>query len=128
MKNTICCLEILVLIIVLVGCSNNNTTLITGTYEMEVPTEHEFITVPSLTLKTEEQTFTLNSDPLSSYFVHGIYEISDVFLIDTCDSTHKYVFKIINEETLSFEQDRSSKIITIDDEFLLRHMMVQSLS
>ena len=114
MKNTICYLGILVLIIALVGCDKNNIILTSGTYEMEVLTDEKFIFTPRLVLKTEGQIFTLISDPLSSYIARGTYEILDGFLIATIDSTHKYVFKIINEKTLSFDQDKSSNIITID--------------
>lgn len=74
--------------------------------------ENSFI--PRIYLCEDNQSFTLNFDPLSSYSNFGYYKIDDDILSClTSDRLYLYTFKIIDDNTLEFQKDKSSKELPI---------------
>ena len=103
---------LLILISLLVGCSNYNKKteqyLPIGNYVME---ESEEIIKPIISLK-DGNKFTFNYSVLSSYYNHGYYEEVDGNLIlKTDDDMFKYVFKI-QGDTLIFNEKESTEILS----------------
>ena len=57
-------------------------------------------------------------DVLSSYINIGTYEINDnILTATTSDEKYHYVFEIVDENTLSFLEEQSSKITVFDTAF-----------
>ncbi len=101
---------LLILISLLVGCSNDNKNteqyLPIGNYIME---ESEEIIKPIVSLE-DGNKFTFNYSVFSSYYNHGSYEEEGSNLIlETDDGMFKYVFKI-KDDTLIFNEKESSEI------------------
>ncbi len=119
MKKSI--LLLLCCIFFLVACSKEDTPSVSGTYVMEVEQEDkEKIVFPSFSIDTEKKEFTFSYDMLSSYFSMGTYEIKENLLTaTTSDNQYHYVFKIIDDNTLSFVEASSSEIKVIDTNFFV---------
>ena len=119
MKKSI--LLLLCCIFFLVACSKEDTPSVSGTYVMEVEQEDkEKIVFPSFSIDTEKKEFTFSYDMLSSYFSMGTYEIKENLLTaTTSDNQYQYVFKIIDDNTLSFVEASSSEIKVIDTNFFV---------
>ena len=101
---------LLVLTLVLVGCSNNPKTteqyIPVGTYIMQ---ESEEPVKPIVSLE-DSNKFIFTYSALSSYIAIGTYEVDDDNLIlKTNDGKYKYVFKI-EDNTLIFNATESSEI------------------
>ena len=101
---------LLVLALVIVGCSNTPETadqyIPSGNYIMQ---ESEEPSKPIVLLK-DGNRFTFTYSLLSSYYAIGSYEIDDGNLIlKTDDGEYKYVFKI-KDNTLIFNAKESSEI------------------
>jgi predicted small secreted protein len=101
---------LLVLALVIVGCSNTPETadqyIPSGNYIMQ---ESEEPSKPTVSLK-DGNRFTFTYSLLSSYYAVGSYEIDDGNLIlKTDDGEYKYVFKI-KDNTLIFNAKESSEI------------------
>jgi len=101
---------LLVLALVIVGCSNTPETadqyIPSGNYIMQ---ESEEPSKPTVSLK-DGNRFTFTYSLLSSYYAIGSYEIDDGNLIlKTDDGEYKYVFKI-KDNTLIFNAKESSEI------------------
>lgn len=91
-----------------------------GCYSMEPPADGGSAGswAPVLMLDGTQRTFTLNSDPLSSYLARGRYTVEGgVVECATDDGRYRYVFESADGNTLRFDQGRSSQIISIDPEF-----------
>ncbi|HQD41332.1 MAG TPA: hypothetical protein PLE53_01795 [Bacillota bacterium] len=101
---------LLVLALVIVGCSNTPETadqyIPSGNYIMQ---ESEEPSKPIVLLK-DGNRFTFTYSLLSSYYAIGSYEIDDGNLIlKTDDGEYKYMFKI-KDNTLIFNAKESSEI------------------
>ena len=101
---------LLVLALVIVGCSNTPETadqyIPAGNYIMQ---ESEEPSKPTVSLE-DGNRFTFTYSLLSSYYAVGSYEIDDGNLIlKTDDGEYKYVFKI-KDNTLIFNAKESSEI------------------
>lgn len=84
--------------------AENNTKL----YLLKTDAE-EFI--PQLILNDEEKTFSFSYDVLSSYLAVGTYTESNGQLeLKTDDGKYHYIFDIIDENTLKFNQESSSDV------------------
>ena len=70
---------------------------------------------PSIDFDLENNTFTFNYDPLSSYLAHGTFRISGGKVIaETDDGKYTYIFEITDNDTLTFIQKGSSEIEITD--------------
>ena len=101
---------LLVLALVIVGCSNTPETadqyIPSGNYILQ---ESEEPSKPTVSLK-DGNRFTFTYSLLSSYYAIGSYEIDDGNLIlKTDDGEYKYMFKI-KDNTLIFNAKESSEI------------------
>lgn len=101
------------------GCANKllNELIFTvtdGVYTMET-TETEQIDTPSLSFDTHEKTFQFSYDPLSSYFNYGTYIIDkDEVVATTSDGKYTFVFKIVDDNMVSFIADQSDSVDTVE--------------
>lgn len=58
-----------------------------------------------------DHTFSFTYDPLSSYMPYGNYTFTDSFLeCRTMDGKQTYIFDVIDDNTLSFNQEKSTEI------------------
>ena len=132
----------------LVGCNNDEDTThrpdetevlsTQNTFEFEADeiyllnksetNSSDFISTPCLKLDTKNKTFTFEYDILSSYLNIGFYTEKDNCIIAiTNDTQHKFVFNIVDEQTLTLSLEDSSPIvftqnnnkITNDDKFII---------
>lgn len=100
------------------GCGMEEQTLQSGMFEANRQSEHADLFKASLKIDAAENSFLFSSDLLSSYLYVGTYEIKvDILTATTHDGKYKYLFKILDEDTLSFMQEGSSPVITIDEQF-----------
>ncbi len=89
------------------------------TYTMRVENKDKSdLTLPKLHLVEGENrnTFVLTYDLLSSYMICGDYKIKGKTLKATQDSGETYIFRINNDETLSFNGKKSSPLPALTDE------------
>lgn len=87
---------------------NNSLTFI-----CEDPMSETTIIKPSITLYSEDRSFSFTFSALSSYWPIGEYEITDGKLIATTDDgLNHYVFDIISESKISFNEAESSELPT----------------
>lgn len=79
------------------------------TFTCEDPMSETTIIKPSITLYSEDSSFSFTFSALSSYWPIGEYEITDGKLIATTDDgLNHYVFDIISESKISFNEAESS--------------------
>ncbi len=73
--------------------------------------------LPKLSINTNDGTFTFVYDLLSSYLPAGTFEIQNGKLIaDTLDGMYRYVFNVVNDNELRFNEKESDKIkVTNED-------------
>lgn len=89
----------------------------TGTYCMEYSGGMEDVYIPSLTLN-EDNSFSFAYDLSSSYLFKGHYKIENNMLsANTEDGSKLYLFRQVDEETLSFKAEGSSDV-SLNDERL----------
>ncbi len=115
----------IVLVIVLAVCCLTNAkekeesvVIPTGqsVYKMVTANENLFWT-PGITLDSDEGTFTFGYSMLSSYMNYGSYEIlGDKLIARTSDGQYHFTFRVIDEETLEFVENESSKLHQFEDE------------
>lgn len=101
----------------LIACRKEDTSsVVSGTYVMEVEQENkEEILFPLFSIDTEKNEFSFCYDILSSYVPIGTYEIKENLLTATTnDNQYHYVFKIVDNNTLSFVEEASSEIKVVD--------------
>ena len=116
MKKTFGLAILLICIIALVGCSETGNTIISGRYQMNISSENEF-NIPYITFNAEENTFVFTMDLLSSYSGLGDFSIDDniITAVTYDDEPNTYIFEIIDNDTLSFNVNQSSKLLIIDE-------------
>lgn len=87
------------LLVAIVGCNANNSTITptSGTYY--VTGDYEEDLTPYLWLDTKDNTFALGSGSVVSYAERGSFEIKDEKLIATSQNT-TFVFEIKDKKTL----------------------------
>lgn len=112
---------LLCMIYVLSGCKGDtNSSIVSGNYVMELSQEqkeNEKI-APIVIIDAEQNSFLFSYDALSSYLSIGTYEINGTVLTATTqDEKYHYVFDIVDENTLSFVEQESSKITVFDNHF-----------
>ena len=123
MKKCTSFIVVLFCIVMLMACSKSDmsvTIITSGNYHMELSQEqqnNEKI-APVITINIDDKSFLFSYDVLSSYFTIGTYEINDNILTATTnDDKYHYTFEIIDENTLCFVEQESSKITVIDTNF-----------
>lgn len=121
MKKCISFITVLFCILILMACNKSDTSVITsGSYKMELSQEqqnNEKI-APTISIDTKQKSFIFCYDVLSSYMNIGKYEINDnILTCTTSDNKYHYVFEIIDENTLCFVEEQSSKITIFDTTF-----------
>lgn len=114
---------VLFCIVMLMACSKSDmsvTIITSGNYHMKLSQEkqnNEKI-APVITINIDDKSFLFSYDVLSSYINIGTYEINDnILTATTSDEKYHYVFKIVDENTLSFLEEQSSKITVFDTAF-----------
>lgn len=71
--------------------------------------------VPTLTLNRKDNSFSFLFDPLSSYISYGSFERENGKIIcKTDDGQNRYVFRITDEATVTFDKKASSLVKVID--------------
>lgn len=121
MKKYISFITVLFCILILMACNKSDTSVITsGSYTMGLSQEqqnNEKI-APTISIDTKQKSFIFCYDVLSSYMNIGKYEINDnILTCTTSDNKYHYVFEIIDENTLCFVEEQSSKITIFDTTF-----------
>ncbi|MDD3369870.1 MAG: hypothetical protein PHP50_13490 [Lachnospiraceae bacterium] len=70
---------------------------------------------PSISFDTKEKTFVFSYDFLSSYSNYGTYLIQDDEVIaTTSDGKYTYTFKIVDDDTISFVEEKSDSTTTVE--------------
>ena len=88
--------------------NNRETYIKEGVYSAE--SAGDFIQ-PTILFQVSNKTFAFSYDTLSSYLSYGSYEVQDGKVIcKTSDGLYKYIFAIIDNDTISFAQRGSSPI------------------
>lgn len=121
MKKCISFITVLFCILILMACNKSDTSVITsGSYTMGLSQEqqnNEKI-APTISIDTKQKSFIFCYDVLSSYMNIGKYEINDnILTCITSNNKYHYVFEIIDENTLCFVEEQSSKITIFDTTF-----------
>ena len=99
--------------LLLTGCTAREIVPKSGRYVMSAPAQAVF--APVVSLDAAEETFTFTYDLLSSYLPYGSYAQKDRFIsCQTSDGRQCYVFRVVDENTLAFEAERSSAVALID--------------
>lgn len=92
------------------GKEEQEAALHAGTYQMECEDEEDFF-VPSVTLKENGECYFFTSI-LSSYLYIGTWEVQDGELVlKGDDGAWEYRFVIQAEDTITFDEENSSKVI-----------------
>ena len=102
------------------GCSGGDTSdaaVNSGTYVIDSDAaEGSFL--PSITLDETEQSYHIVYDPLSATYIGGTYATDgDVITCKTIDGDNTYLFRIGDENTLTFIQNGSSDLKPALEEF-----------
>lgn len=88
-------------------------------YLMQVDNPERCLSIPSLSLNTEEKTFQLFLSPLSSYLIFGSYEVKgDLLTALTLDHSYCYRFRIEDESTLVYVSGPAASAVGVPDESL----------
>ncbi len=122
MKKHIVFITVLFCILMLMACNKSDTsiTITSGNYKMELSQEQQNgeKIAPVITINIDDKSFLFSYDVLSSYINIGTYEINDnILTATTSDEKYHYVFEIVDENTLSFLEEQSSKITVFDTAF-----------
>ena len=122
MKKHIVFITVLFCILMLMACNKSDTsiTITSGNYKMELSQEQQNgeKIAPVITINIDDKSFLFSYDVLSSYINIGTYEINDnILTVTTSDEKYHYVFEIVDENTLSFLEEQSSKITVFDTAF-----------
>jgi hypothetical protein len=114
MKKTCFSFIVVLIFLLLSGCSSNNDTVKNGTYVMEKQGIEEVL-LPHVTISDDDIVFSF--DLLSSYLSNGSYSINDdILTMTTDDNKYSYVFQI-DGDNLIFQEDESSIVHMTDDKF-----------
>ncbi|NDO46488.1 hypothetical protein [Clostridium sp. MD294] len=112
---TICFLFVLMI------CNKNDTKIMTsGIYKMKLSQEQQNSekVAPTISIDTKQKSFIFCYDALSYYMNIGIYKINDnILTCTTSDDKYHYIFEMIDENTLCFLEEQSSKITIFDTTF-----------
>lgn len=82
---------------------------------MQDASENEKTFSPTITFDTKEKSFEFVYDPLSAYLNYGTYSIEeDKVIATTSDGKYTYTFKIIDDTIISFMEEESDTVETID--------------
>ena len=91
------------------GCKANSP-ISQGTYIANISDEIAEIK-PTVTFILSDNTFIFFYDPFSSYFEYGKYTVeNDKIVANTDNGKNIYIFKIVDEKTVSFVADGSSEL------------------
>lgn len=103
---------VILLMFALCSCSNKPIYgLSEGCYMLNITSDT--YPSPSIDFDLENNTFTFKYDPLSSYFTHGTFRITNGKVIaKTDDGKYTYIFEITDNDTITFIQNGSSEIKT----------------
>ena len=95
----------LITVIFLSACTQKTTTLTLGSYFLDTD---DFVSTSKIRLE-EDSKFTFMLNFLSSYIPSGTYSISDGELILKTDDGEKEYFFQIDDKTLIFNEEKSTK-------------------
>lgn len=100
----------------LAGCSTETgiSHITESSYVLQ--SEKDVVQLPNIRLNGEDNTFTLENDVLSSLMcVSGTYKIENNILTASADSGEKYVFEVVDDDTLRYVRKGSNVIGYVED-------------
>ena len=105
---------IIVLITLLLFLQSQNKVIYgvsSGTYSV---IDEEELLLPNITFDMQNNQFTFTYDFLSSYLNTGKIKIENKKIIATTDDNkYTYIFKIIDNDTIKFVENGSSKVVDL---------------
>ena len=88
-----------------------------GTYSV---IDEDELLLPNITFDLQNARFTFTYDFLSSYLNTGKIKIENEKIIATTDDNkYTYIFKIINNDTIKFVENGSSKVVDLLDNVVI---------
>lgn len=108
--------SLLFAVFLLAGCSTKIgiSHITESSYVLQ--SEKDAVLLPNIRLNGEDNTFTLENDVLSSLMcVSGTYKIENNILTASADSGEKYVFEVVDDDTLRYVRKGSNVIGYVED-------------
>lgn len=103
--------SLLFAVCLLASCSTETGSFHITESNYVLQNEKDVVLLPNIRLNGEDNTFTLENDVLSSLMcVSGTYKIENNILTASADSGEKYVFEVVDDDTLRYVRKESNGI------------------
>lgn len=100
----------------LAGCSTEIVISHITESSYVLQSKKDVVLLPNIRLNGEDNTFTLENDVLSSLMcISGTYKIENNILTASADSGEKYVFEVVDDDTLRYVRKGSNVIGYVED-------------